>query len=251
MRKGLLLALLTGLFCTVGVAREAEATITIALEWGECGGGTGGCSATGTDTISVNPGGGQTLRLDIFLSHDLAQGLLAHSISLRFDTALEDELNLGSMAPTEWGGTDVNPNPFLFGIYSPLTTGVATLESSGATAGRINSFESFINTVTDENLPANGAAYSIGTFTATAPARYRIGQAYFTVNGAVTDGADIFSGLFTLPGVIDSFVDGDDALVTEGLLFGTATVNLVPEPGTVSLLALGLVGLALASRRRS
>ena len=115
------------------------------------------------------------------MSHDLTQGLVAHSFSLNFDSAIENELNLGPMAPTEWGGTDVNPGPSFFSIYGPFSTGVgSTVESGGPPAGRINNFESALNTVTGEFLPPNGAAYTVGTFTATAPARYRVGQAFFT-----------------------------------------------------------------------
>src|SRR5262245_44153024 len=112
MRKGIGMRsfrlAIAALLCLTGLAPDVGATVTIQLEWGECGGGAGGCTATGSDTIAVNPGGGQTLRLDIFLSHDLTQGMIGHMFSLNFDTGLENELNLGPMAPVEWNGTDVN-----------------------------------------------------------------------------------------------------------------------------------------------
>jgi hypothetical protein len=233
----------------LGIAQNAAATVTIELEWGECGGGTGGCTATGSDTIAVNPGGGQTLRLDIFMTHDLPQGIVAHTFSLNFDTNLENELNLGPMAPVEWAGTVVYPGPGVTGVYTPLTAGVqSTQESTGATTGRINSYESSI-IVQLGFVPANGGAYTIGTFTGTAPARYRVGQAYFTANGAVSDGADVFSGLFNAP--FDTFFDGNEVPFTGGIIFGTASLNMVPEPGTLVLLGLGLVGLLAARRSRA
>ena len=243
-----LLAALLFLAFLTGISRDAAATVTIALVWGDCGGPgpPGSCTATGSSTIGAD--GGQTLRLDIFLSHDLTQGIAAHTFSLNFDTNLDNELNLGPMAQTEWVGTDVDPHPFVFSPYSPFTAGVTTQESSGATAGRINSYESaaFVGV-----LPANGVAYTVGTSTATAPALYRVGQAYFTVNGVfpLVDGADIFSGAFN--GLFDVWVDGDNNVIPSNtIVFGTATVNpATPEPGTVSLLGLGLLGLVLASRR--
>jgi hypothetical protein len=240
----------------LGMTANAGATVTIALEWGECGSGTGGCTATGTDTISVNAGGGQTLRLDIFMTHDLTQGLKRHSVSLNFDSAIENELNLGSMVPSEWFGIDVDPSPFVIEMYGPFSGPGAQskVESAGPPAGRINSFESGAILGV---LPPNGVAYTVGTFSATAPARYRIGQAYFTTNGATTDGADVFSGLFNTVidlddgFVTDRFVDANGIQISpETILFGTATLNLIPEPGTASLLGLGLVGLVLASRGR-
>jgi hypothetical protein len=200
-------------------------------------------AATGGNTITVNP---VVVRPSARrLSATQRDGDRSGIPRLADFDVSEDELNLGPMPQLEWSGFDADPGPGS-AVYGPFTAGLTTTESTGGNTGRINNFES---AGLLQNLPANGLAYSVGTFTATAPVRYRVGQAFFVVNAGANDGTgNIFSGIFA-PG--DKFIIGDGSgtiLPASDLVLGTATV-VIPEPGTVSLLGLGLVGLILAGRR--
>jgi hypothetical protein len=247
MRKVFSVALMAAVVCLVGMTRDASATVTISLVWETCAGGAS-CTGVGTNTLVVDGAGGQTARLGIYLTLDEVDGIKGHSVSLAFDTDLANELNVtaGTMATNEWTGTDVDGTQGS-ALYTPITGGLSGItESSGATAGRLNSYES--GSVSGV-LPRNGFEYFVGTVSiGTAPGTYRIGFAQFIVNGAITDGDDIFSGLFNTG--VDGLLD-DTGLGTSVGSFGNAAVNLIPEPGTVSLLGLGLIGLVLAGRRRS
>jgi hypothetical protein len=244
MRKVFSVAMMAAMVSVVGISRDASATATVTLIWGACTGV--GCAGVGTSTLTVGAGGGQSVRLDVYMSHDEPTGINGHAFSINFDTDLGDELDFRGTAATEWTGTDTNPGPGT-DSYVPFTGGTqGTVESTGAVAGRVNSFES--GTVATSNLPRTGVAYSVGTFGAVAPTSYRVAQILFLVtgNGGI-DGADVFSGAFN--GLADVTSDGVGNAVTFN--FGDATINSppIPEPATVSLLGLGLLGLVLAGRR--
>jgi len=74
---------------------------------------------------------------------------------------------------------------------------------------------------------------------------YLIGSISFDLSGAPVGTHTILN--FWRPG-IDAFIDIEDFFNPVDLL--PATIEVIPEPGTASLLGLGIAGLVFASGRR-
>jgi len=229
MRKVFSVALLAAMVCLVGMTKDAGATVTFSLVWTS----TSGTGIVGTNDISADIG--DVLTLSIRMTTD--QTLGGHGVSLNFDTDLGNELNLFSPGGGKnWAGTTFGTATMISNYAQIGPVGTAT-DSTGVLAGRINTFNSGVLT---------GPLFlPVGTYT--------IGTARFVANGAVglqPDGADVFVGLFNT-GVDDVLNNGNLAIPIGSLVFGSASVNseVIPEPGTASLLGLGLVGLVLAGRR--
>lgn len=184
--------------------------------------GTTGAGVLGSSTISVSSNAPETLTLDVVLDVD-ASGLVGLTISAKFDADFGDELNLLSVETLSWS----NPK----GPRSWISLGyISSQESDAGSEGQTL------------HLGGSSSTFPAGPLNVT----LTFARLVFATNRSriATDGADLFS----FAKAPDDF--GIDNLgLTILPEMGSASVNLIPEPGSSGLLALGIAVLGLAARR--
>jgi len=214
----------------LGFAGSASANATLDLIWT---GSTNTSAVLGGSAIQA--ASGDTLTLAVYITAG-TEGLSSYGISIEFDSALLNQLNVVGTA--EYGlkpTVTCTPFPSCFfdtPTMAPFTPGVSSvIESTTSAPGFVYTFEA--------GTLGNGLLASFGAF--------QIGEIMFSVNpSVVTDGPDVLSGFFNVGA--DGAYDNASQPVT--MNFNSAAVDaFAPEPGTATLLCLGLVGLAVAGRR--
>ena len=232
MRKLCFKVLIAGL-AVMGLSAAASA-VSVDMNWY---GLTITNNIASGNSVTIAPSSVQTLTLEISMSDvSFPNGLSAFFLSFEFDTDGGNELNF--LLEYQPAVTTVGTS-----IFSPIGPGLEgtqfTESVTSGTKGQLGQYEAF------------GSHTGGGT-------TFVVGFLIFTTNhGNVSnDGNDIFTGADILAKGGQATVILDDANgggiasnITSAVSFGGASVNVVPEPGALSLLAISVGVLLLTGRR--
>lgn len=234
MRKVFSVALMATMACVFGLAQSANAGTTIDVVFQDAITPTGitinagdpgpGCTFTGYYHRTVATG--RCMNVMLYTTDPL----IGVGVSVDYD----NDNGLAVMGVREWAGVGVSFNK------------LGTLQKSCGPAGPVVDNGGIIQQF-DCIIPPPNAPPSL------APGTYRMGTIIWDTSGTVAGG----DNLEVIAAVIAGG-DGVGAVINGNILDTTALVvvrshilnlNIIPEPGTASLLGLGLVGLILAGRR--
>ena len=232
MRKTLSVALVA--VASLVLASSASALITVDLIWQD----------SGTSVLTITPGEAQVANAcqGARLSGGQSPGP-ASGRCLRIQWTFAGAQFLGGADRVGWSAASGLSGTYAaFGPFAiPVGKGFAQNVVSGVSGNTAAIFGAA--SLSDTTLAMGGVTGA------------NAGTVVFDTSGSTTVGTFLLFDART--GGVDEWLfnttDGSTAfpVPTSLIQFNGATLNVVPEPGTASLLGLGLIGLMVASRRRN
>jgi hypothetical protein len=224
-------ALMATLACALGLAQSANAGVTIDVVFQDATVPSGitvlpgdaaapGCTFTGYYGTVVTG----VRCMDVILT--TTDDWIGMGASVTYDS--NNGLALASMY--EWKGFGVS--------FNKLGTAINNCGVPGGIVDKGGIIQSFDCIVAPPNAPPQSG-----------PGTWRIGTILWDTS-ATTLGTEAVSAF--IDPLFDGFIaviDGNIIDISASMVVGTHILTIIPEPGTASLLGLGLVGLILAGRR--